>query len=148
MVRVAMTEGGSDPIGGFTEVADRAAAYTWIENEARRRKRRVTGYTRTIVRAETRENVVDFGDYSMFGLMQFDTEEDATEILRLKPEPAPAPEPPKPGAGETKTLAGLPVTARELETALHGLCDSGRWDWLVEVENGKLTLREPDHGTR
>lgn len=135
-----MTNDWETPLGGFIEVADAKAATEWILAEAGRRKRRITGYTRAILKPERKVRVVDFGDYSMFGLVQFDTAEETMATPPLPETDRDARE--SPAATAVYVLHTLPATAHQLEVALHSMCDEGRWDWTVDALNGSLVLKE------
>lgn len=144
MVHVALTKDWKTPMDGgdFVGVADLEAAYEWIRKESIRRNLRRAAYTRTIVRPfDDHTNVVDFGDYTVFGLLRFGTKEE-TNVPSI---PAVTPTDPEPPSSRYKVLSALPMLAKDLEAVLHAMCDEGRWDWRVVYDraSGKLVLMEP-----
>lgn len=141
MVKVSMTKDWETPDGEVVEMVDYRTARAWILLEAARRKLRVAGYERTIIKPEIKAHVVDFGSYGTFGLIQFETEAEMREGVRdgdtLEAPPS-APDKPKP-----VVLGTLPMSVNELELAIHAACDQGRWKWTVRLDGKSLVLEEP-----
>ncbi len=141
---VSMTRDWKSPDGRSVQMSNYRDARKWILEEAGRRNLRVAGYERTTIDPDALKHVVDFGDYSVFGLVLFGSESEMKEPdLPPAEEPAlpPTREPAK--ALERVVLGTLPMSVNELELAIHAACDQGRWKWTVRLDGGSLVLEEP-----
>lgn len=136
-MKVAMTKDWRHPDGKPVEVADYIAARKWILEEAERRKLRLAGYERTIIDRGEARHIVDFGDYSVFGMVMFDSVAETPGKLGSEAVVNP------PEKLEKIVLGTLPVSVSELELAIHSACDAGRWKWVVRLDGNSLVLEEP-----